>query len=191
MKHAVLFTAVICVLVSWLGGRAQEQEKQSSQSPSIQGTHQPGPGQVLVTSRPGGLKVYIEKHKELPKTPLVRDGGIEGASVGSTPLTLDLEPGYYTVAVERSFNPGDANSPRAPRGNTLFFGCYKCSYYAGDKQFRDPIDPYRRDGNIGVCFYASEAANEATRYYRLYAIQKGGEAVSVDAKFDKITTGRK
>ncbi|MGB7622724.1 MAG: hypothetical protein WBN92_10285 [Terriglobia bacterium] len=202
MRQTILFVTLICCSLPLLSAQAQEGEKQKTQSTEAQSPQQqPSPGQLLVTSSPGGLKVYFEKHKELPKTNLIRDGNIEKKSIGSTPLILDLEPGFYTVAIERSFNAEDADAPKAPRGcrngfsisgSTLFFGCYKCNYYpTADQQFRDDIDPYKRDGNIGICFYASDEAASPIKYYRLYAIEKGNEAVRLEAKFENAGKNKK
>ena len=202
MKRLVLFGIIICATLMLLGARPQEKGKQQRQSTEAQSSQQqPGSGQLLVTSSPGGLKVYLEKHKTPPKTNLTRDGGIEEKPVGNTPLILDLEPGHYTVAVERVFNADDTNAPKAPRGcisnfsfsgSTVFWKCFKCNYYpATDSQFRDDIDPYKRDGNIGVCFYASDDTASPIKYYRLYAIEKGNEAVKLEVKFENAGKGKK
>jgi hypothetical protein len=198
MRQTILFvTLVFCCSLPLLGAQAQEREKQKMQSTQAQTSQQqPSAGQLLITSSLSGLKVYIEKHKDLPKTNLMRTGNIEEKSVGSTPLILDLEPGYYTLAIERLFNANDADAPKAPRGcvnnfsfsgSTVFWDCFKCNYYpATNQQFRDDIDPYKRDGNIGICFYASDKAASPIKYYRLYAIQKGNEAVKLEAKFESV-----
>ncbi len=196
MKQRVLYVVCICALLILPGTGAPRGIVRSSPLNETQGSQQkPGPSQLQATSSPSGLKVYLEKHKDLPKTNLLRTGNIEKKPVGTTPLILDLEPGYYTVAVERSFNHDDADIPKAPRGcinnfsfggSTVFWDCFKCNYYpVTDKDFRDEIDPYKRDGNIGVCFYAAKNPTSPIRYYRLYAIEKAGEAVQLEAKFEK------
>lgn len=155
----------------------------------------PDPGAILITSSPAGLNVYIEKHKEKPKTNLTRTGNIEEKPNGVTPLLFNADPGHYTIAVEKVFAAGDADAPKAPRGcinnfsfsgGSIFWACFKCSIYPdGNPTLRDDIDPYRRDGNHGVCFHAPDKADTPIRYFRVYAVEKGSEAVRLDAKFVK------
>lgn len=200
MRQTILFVTLICWSLLLLAPQPQQAGKSKTQSTQAQNPQQPGPDQLLVTSSPNGLKVYIQRHEKLPRTNLTRTGNIEQKSVGSTPLIHDLEPGYYTVAVERSFNAEDADAPKAPRGcinnftfsgSTVFWDCFKCNYYpTTDQQFRDEIDPYKRDGNIGVCFYASDKATSPIRYFRLYAIEKSSGAVKLEAKFEDASKNK-
>jgi len=149
-----------------------------------------GPGQMLVLSDPSNLLVSLTKHDKPPKSDILRYRAAEEEPRGSTPLLIDLNPGDYTVAVQRVFPAGAPEMKEVPRGcisglqfsgGNLFFDCFKCSFY-GDKTYTDPIDPYERDGNVGVCFDAP-GANKPVRYFRLYPVTKGSDAVTVRAKF--------
>ncbi|MGH9768976.1 MAG: hypothetical protein ACREAB_16220 [Blastocatellia bacterium] len=202
MKQILLFAVSLCCSLTLLSAQAQEREKQKSPPVEAQSSQQqPGPGQLLVTSSPSGLWVKLENEKDPPKTNLQRFGIVEAKSVGKTPLILDLSPGDYTVAILVSFNRGDAMVAKVPRdcsyglsfsGSSVQWFCWKCNFYpTGDKQIRDPIDPYKRDGNIGFCFYASDKADSPNVYYRVYAIQKGNEAARLEAKFEEDGKSKK
>lgn len=161
----------------------------------VQSPAAPAPGQMLITSTPSGLNVYVEKHKEAPKQNLTRTGNIEEKPDGVTPFLLDADPGHYTISVERIFNADDPEAPQAPRGcvnnfsfsgGVIFWQCFKCRSYPDEKpEMRDDIDPYRRDGNLGVCFHAPDKADTPIKYYRTYAVVKGAEAFRLEAKFER------
>jgi hypothetical protein len=165
---------------------SQQAQVRSSSTPK-----EPAPGELLVTSTPSGLSVAIEKHKTPPKMNLLRYSAAEEKPRGETPLLVALEPGDYTVAVGREFAAGSPEMKEVPRGrargfgvsgSTIFFETFKCNMYP-DEKFLDPLDPYERDGNVGVCFDAPPEPGAPIRYFRLYAVTKTDAAAKVNVAF--------
>jgi hypothetical protein len=155
-------------------------------------------GIVRVASTPPGLRVFAVHHERDNPNVISRAGVLEDSSRGQSPMELRLAAGTNTVAIERVFPAGSAEMGGVPRGcignfsfsgSTVFFKCFKCTLYPAGA-VTDSIDPYQRDGNIGVCFDAPTDKETPIRYFRLYSVVVDSVARSVNATFRAKPRGR-
>jgi len=91
----------------------------------LQSAPAPSPGQVLVTSMPSGLNVYVERHKEPPKQNLTRVGNIEEKPDGPLDISANLNiAGQFMGAFGENFTP-EGRRPGATKGVISYTESFK------------------------------------------------------------------